>query len=105
MAIRVGRFKIHYMTQDHEGLDIWAKEFTKLRVPKLFDIVSDPFERGDSAIFYNDWFVHKTYFQYGINAAAAQFLATFREFPPRQKPASFNLDEVMRKMSEHPAKN
>lgn len=99
MALRVGRWKIHYMIQEHLGLDIWTRDFTKLRAPRIFDIVGDPFERGDSSFEYNKWFADHVYLQYGINAAAAKWLATFKDFPPRQKPASFNLDEVMRKMS------
>jgi arylsulfatase A-like enzyme len=105
MAIRVGRWKLHYIIQEHEGLDVWTREFTKLRAPRIFDIVGDPFERGDTSMEYQTWFAHHVYLQYGINAAAGEFLATFKQFPPRQKPASFNLDEITRKMTEHPTKN
>ena len=63
-----------------------------------------PFERSDNSILYNEWMVHHAFTIYGVQALAADWLKSFKEFPPRQKPASFNLDEVMRKMSE-PAAN
>lgn len=99
-GIRYGRWKMVFIEQNHEGLDIWRRGFEKLRMGKLFDLYQDPFERGDKSLKYDDWFVHHAYMMYGGTALVAQWLESFREFPPRQKPASFNLDEVMRKMSE-----
>jgi len=60
----------------------------------------DPFERGDKSLLYDQWFVHHAYLMYGATAMVAKWLQSFREFPPRAKPASFNLDEVMRSMTE-----
>ena len=71
-----------------------------MRVPNLYDLRADPFERGTESIYYADWQVRRVFVQVPIQAFAAQWLSSFKEFPPRQKPASFNLDEVMRKMSE-----
>ncbi len=99
MAIRVGRWKIAFMLQEHEGLDVWKREFTKLRAPNVYDMFGDPFERGDTSMFYNSWFLEHVPMQYAATALVAQWLQSFKEFPIRQKPASFNLDEVMRKLS------
>ncbi len=99
MAIRVGRWKVVFLEQTHAGLDVWRQEFNKLRVPKIFDIVGDPFERGDESIYKDTYFVEHLPMQYGAAALVAQWLQSFKEFPIRQKPASFNLDEVMRKLS------
>jgi arylsulfatase len=101
-AVRYGRWKIVFIEQNHEGLDIWRKGFEKLRMAKLFDLYQDPFERGDKSLMYDQWFVHHAYLMYGATAYVGEWLASFKEFPPRQKPASFNLDEVMRKMTEPP---
>ena len=98
-ALRYANWKIVFYQQNHEGIDIWMKEYEKLRVPKIFNLRADPFERGDSSMEYNDWMIHHIYFQYGASAYANQWLQSFKEFPPRQKPASFNLDEVMRKLT------
>ena len=99
-AIRYGRWKIVYIEQNHEGLDVWMQGFNKLRMGKFFDLYADPFERGDKSLLYNKWLIEHAYLMYGATAEVARWLQSFKEFPPRQKPASFNLDEVMRKMSE-----
>ena len=103
MAIRYGRWKVAFMIQEHEGLDAWKKEFTKLRAPNIYDMLGDPFERGDTSMYCNTWFIEHVPMQYAATALVAQWLQSFKEFPVRQKPASFNLDEVMRKLSEAPS--
>ena len=104
MAIRYNQWKVIFKEQEHTGLDVWQREFTNLRVPYLINLKSDPYERGPESILYDKWMVDRAFVQVPIQAFAAQWLASFQEFPPRQKPASFNLDEVMRQMSEAPAK-
>jgi len=99
-AIRYNRWKMVFIEQNHEGLDIWRKGFEKLRVGKLFDLYEDPFERGDKSLLYDEWFMHHAYMMYGGTALVAQWLQSFKDFPPRQKPATFNLDEVMKLMTE-----
>ncbi|MGH7287406.1 MAG: arylsulfatase [Myxococcota bacterium] len=98
-ALRYDRWKIVFIEQNHEGLDVWMKGFEKLRIPKLFDLKADPFERGDSSFLYDDWMVRRVFFMYGGQALVARWLSSFKEFPIRQRPASFNLDEVMRKLA------
>jgi arylsulfatase len=102
-AIRYGRWKTVFIEQNHEGLEIWSKEPEKLRLPKIFDLYQDPFERGDKSLLYDNYWVHKIFITYGAIALTSQWLQSFKEFPPRQKPASFNLDEVMRKLNAAPS--
>jgi arylsulfatase len=101
-AVRYLRWKMVFVEQNHHGLAVWREGFDKLRMGKLFDMYADPFERGDESLLYDQWFVHHAYTMYAATAMVGQWLQSFREFPPRQKPASFNLDEVIRKMSEPP---
>jgi arylsulfatase len=98
-AIRYNRWKTVFIEQNHEGLDIWRKGFEKLRIGKIFDLYADPFERSDKSLQYDKWMIDHIYIDYGTVALVAQWLQSFKEFPPRQKPASFNLDEVMAKLT------
>jgi arylsulfatase A-like enzyme len=98
-ALRYDRWKIVFIEQNHEGLDIWMRNYETLRLPKIFDLRADPFERGDSSFLYDSWFVHRVFLDYGAQALVAQWLQSFKDYPIRQKPASFNLDEVMRKLT------
>jgi hypothetical protein len=66
---------------------------------QIFDLRADPFERCDSSFLYDDWMVRRVFFAHGAQAVVGQWLQTFKDFPMRQRPASFNLDEVMRKLS------
>ncbi len=104
LALRYGRFKMSFMEQNSTGLDVWLNPFNKLRGVKFYDMLGDPFERGPEAIDYGRWMIEHSFLIYGSTAYVGQWLSSFKEFPPRQKPASFNLDEVMRKLSE-PSKN
>ena len=99
-AIRYERWKMVFIEQNHEGIDIWMRGFDRLRLPKTFDLYADPFERADQSILFNEWMIHHAFTIYGAQALVADWLKSFKEFPPRQKPASFNLDEIMRKLSE-----
>ncbi|QIF05331.1 arylsulfatase [Roseimicrobium sp. ORNL1] len=110
MAIRYEQWKAAFLEQHSEAnpktpLGVWQGEFTKLRAPNLYNLRSDPFERGPTSIYYGDFAAKHVFIQVPMQAFAAQWLSSFKEFPPRQKPASFNLDEVMRKMSEQGGKN
>jgi arylsulfatase len=105
MAIRYENWKAAFFEQHTEispktPVGVWQGQFSKLRLPNLYNLRSDPFERGPTSIYYGDWMAHRAFIQVPMQGFATQWLESFREFPPRQKPASFNLDEVMRKMSE-----
>jgi arylsulfatase len=98
MAIRVHNWKLTFKMQDHKGMGVWQGGFTSLRLPYMYNLRSDPFERGPESIQYSDWMVHRGFLVVPAQAVVAKWLDSFKEFPPRQKPASFNLDEVMAKM-------
>ncbi len=104
MALRYGNWKMNFIIQEHTGLGVWEREFTKLRLPDIYNLRADPFERGDESFLYGKWKVDRAYLLVPAQAIVGQWLASFKDFPPRQKPASFNLDEVMAKLSA-PAKN
>jgi hypothetical protein len=73
---------------------------TDLRFPRTFNLRADPFERGDESILYDKWLADRMFVVVPAQAVAAQWISSFKEFPPRQKPASFNLDAVMDRMSK-----
>ena len=102
LGLRFDNFKIVFMEQRCEGtLRIWAEPFTRLRVPKLFNLRTDPYEFADvTSNTYYDWFFYHGYFIMVAQAAAAKFAATFKEFPAIQPPNSFTIDDAMKKMSE-----
>jgi hypothetical protein len=70
------------------------------RAPKIFDLLADPFERGDGSLEYDYWMMHRAFLIVPAQAAVAQWLESFKDFPVRQKPASFNLDAVMQNLSK-----
>jgi arylsulfatase A-like enzyme len=100
VALRHESWKMVFEEQRAPGtLRVWAEPFTTLRVPKLFDLHSDPYERADvTSNTYYDWFMAKAYLMYGATAEAAQFLATFKEYPPSQRAASFSIDQAQEKL-------
>jgi arylsulfatase len=98
-AIRVFDWKLSFIEQYHEGIDIWQRAYEKLRLPMVYNLKSDPFERGPHSFLYDDWMVHRAYLMVPAQAIVAKWLDSFKQFPIRQKPASFNLDEVMQKLT------
>ena len=101
VAMRYERWKVVFMENRGTGFAVWREPFVTLRVPKLFDLRMDPYERADdSSNTYNDWFIRRVYLLVPAQGMARQFLETFREFPPRQRPDSFNLDGVLRQMEQ-----
>ena len=82
-------------------MQIWAEPFVSLRIPKLFNLRTDPFERADiTSNTYYDWFLDHAFLVVPAQSVVADFLATFTKFPPRQKAASFTIDRVMEKLQE-----
>jgi arylsulfatase len=100
LALRVKEWKVAFKIQEHTGLDVWKRDFTNLRAPDVYNLRADPFERGPESFKYGQWMFERAFLLVPAQAIVGQWLQTFKEFPVRQKPASFNLDEVMRKMSE-----
>ena len=95
-ALRYDQWKICFLEQRAHGINVWQEPFVKLRLPKLFNLRSDPFERADhEAIDYGRWRAERMFAFAPAAAYVSRWLESFREFPPRQKPGSFSLDRVM----------
>ena len=95
-AMRIGDWKVVFAEQRAQEFDVWREQFHTLRIPKLFHLRRDPFERADEhSNTYNDWWVRKIPRIYMARAELEKFLMTLRAFPPRQRPASFTIDQMM----------
>jgi arylsulfatase len=103
-ALRYQDWKLIFMEQKVEGtLEIWANPFTPLRVPLLFNLRRDPYERAQlTSNTYYDWLIDHVFFLVPAQSYVGNFLKTFKEFPPRQKAASFSVDEAMKMLQEAP---
>jgi len=100
-ALRYDNWKIVFMEQRSTGtLQVWAEPYTVLRCPKLFNLLTDPYERADiTSNTYYDWYLDHSYLMIPSQPFVGQLLETFKEFPPRQKAASFTVGQVMEKIS------
>jgi arylsulfatase A-like enzyme len=96
-ALRYENWKITFLEQQAEGLKVWQEPFVQLRAPKITNLRMDPFERAEeeNAIGYQRWYLERMYMIAPAGAYVGKWLQSFKEFPPRQKPGSFNLDRVM----------
>ena len=100
-AMRYENWKVVFEEQRVNGtLQIWAEPFTKLRMPKIFNLRADPYERADiTSNTYYDWFMSDgAAVMIAAPAVAGKFLATFKEYPPSQRPSSFSIDQLEEKM-------
>jgi arylsulfatase len=105
-ALRYQDMKVTFLEQQAEGLKVWQEPFVPLRAPKLTNLRMDPFERAEeeNAMGYQRWYMERMYMIAPAGAYVGKWLQSFKEFPPRQKPGSFNLDRVMEAVTT-PAKN
>ena len=101
-ALRYDNWKIVFSEQRIEGtMRIWAEPFVTLRLPKIFNLRTDPYERADiTSNTYYEWFVDHLYLLVPVQKIVGDFLATFKEFPPDQKSGSFSVDQVLEKLQE-----
>ena len=99
MAVRAMNWKVEFAQQRAHGFDVWREPLTTLRAPNLYNLRADPFERAteDATLFYGKWMADHTFLLVPAQAIVAEFLKTFEEFPPRQKPASFSIDQALEK--------
>ena len=103
VALRYENWKFVFEEQRATGtMRIWAEPFTKLRVPKLFNLRSDPYERADiTSNTYYDWFMSDGAGPFIASPTiVGKFLATFKEYPPSQRPSSFSIDQLVEKMQK-----
>ncbi len=101
LAIRHNDWKAVLMEQREKTLALWFEPFVPLRGAKIFNLRQDPFERADqNSNTYWDWYVSRVYLIYGMQALVAKEIDAFIKYPPRQKPASFNLEAVLRQLEE-----
>ncbi|MGH9869839.1 MAG: arylsulfatase [Candidatus Polarisedimenticolia bacterium] len=103
VATRFENWKLVFMEQRAPGtLRVWAEPFTELRIPKMFDLRADPYERADiTSNTYYDWFFSQGYLTLAAQAVVGPFLESFKEFPPRQRAASFSIDQAVEKMKQN----
>ena len=101
-ALRYDNWKLVFLEQRSPGtLQVWAEPFTPLRVPKIFNLRLDPLERADiTSNTYYDWLLDHAYLLVPAQVYVGKFLTTFKDYPPRQKPATFNLDKVMDELQQ-----
>jgi len=99
MAMRDDRFKYVFMEQRAIGVDVWIEPMTVLRTLQFIDLKSDPYEYSiDASAYYKGWMMDHAYMILPAVAKVSAYLSTYKDFPPRQKPASFSIDQVVEKL-------
>jgi arylsulfatase len=95
VAARYNDWKVVFLENRGEAFGVWREPFVELRVPLLFNLRRDPFEKSQhNSNTYNDWFLDRVFILVPIQALAAQFLQTMQDYPPSQTPGSFNLSRI-----------
>jgi arylsulfatase len=105
VGLRYDHWKIVFAEQRSHGADVWRDPFVALRAPKIFNLRSDPFETADhESATYNHWWMERVFLLVPAQEFVGQFLATFKEFPPSQKPGSFSIDQALEAMQNSSGK-
>jgi arylsulfatase A-like enzyme len=101
VALRFNQWKLVFAEQRAHGMDVWQDPFVNLRLPKLFNLRSDPFETADhEGMDYSRWRAEHLFLLVPAQQYVGQFLASFKQYPPRQKPGSFSLDHVLESLQQ-----
>jgi len=102
LALRYEQWKVCFAEQRSQGMAVWQDPFVSLRFPKLYNLRSDPFERGDvdATLFYGKWAADRMFMLVPAQGLVGMFLKTFEQFPPRQRPSSFSIDQALEKARE-----
>ena len=102
LSMRYDNWKLNFVEQRSQGTcEIWAEPFTRLRLPHIYNLRTDPLERATiTSNTYWDWIFDHAFLLVPAQQLVGQFLATFKEYPPRQKAASFTVDQVLEKLQE-----
>ncbi len=99
VAVRSGDWKAVFLENRGEAFGVWREPFVELRVPLLFNLRRDPFERAQhNSNTYNDWFLDRPYLLAGAKQVAMKFLLTLTDYPPSQTAGSFNLESVKKQI-------
>ena len=102
-GLRYDQWKAVFLEQKAHGFDVWSQPMIQLRLPSLFNLRSDPFERAQhEAGDYVKWFVEHAFVLVPAQAVVGQHLMSFQQFPPRQRPGSFSVEQAMEKLRNHP---
>ncbi len=106
MALRAGNWKATFLVQRAHGFGVWSEPMVALRAPTICNLRSDPFERGteDATMFNEKWMADRSFLLVPAQAIVGEFLKTFKDFPPRQKPASFSVDQALEKARQQAEK-
>jgi arylsulfatase len=100
-GLRYNQWKIVFMEQRAHGFDVWQEPLVPLRLPKLFTVRADPFERADhEGMGYARWRIDRAFVLVPAQAFIGNWLTSFKDFPPRQKPGSFSIGDAMDKLSK-----
>lgn len=95
MAIRYSDWKVVFLENRGQAFGVWREPFVELRVPLLFNLRRDPFEKSQhNSNTYNDWFIDRAFAIVPLQAMAARFLKSMNDYPPSQTPGSFNLSKI-----------
>ncbi|WP_417680142.1 arylsulfatase [Roseibium sp.] len=101
VAARYDDWKVVFLENRGQAFGVWREPFIELRVPLIFNLRRDPFEKAQhNANIYDDWLLDRAFVIVPVQALAAQFLTTMQEYPPSQTPGSFNLSAIEKKLSE-----
>jgi arylsulfatase len=105
-GLRYDEWKAVFLQQNAHGLEVWSEPLVQLRLPKLFNLRSDPFERAQyESGDYVRWFIEHAFVIVPAQAIVGQHIATFQQFPPRQRPGSFSVEQAMEKLRNPPSSN
>jgi len=103
MALRYNNWKVHFMVQDQPGtLEIWQREFRGLRMPYIFNLRTDPYEQATiTSNTYWDWYIDHAWVMYPLGNVVGEYLATYKEYPPRQKAGSWDMGKALGALQTH----
>jgi arylsulfatase A-like enzyme len=105
-ALRYDQYKVVFLEQQAHGLEVWMQPMVRLRAPKIFNVRSDPFERSEhEAGAYDQWFIEHLFVLVPAQAVVGEYLKSFQQFPPRQRPGSFSVDQAMQMLMEQKTNN
>src|SRR5262245_36673940 len=99
VAMRLGDWKAVFLENRAHAYEVWREPFAELRVPLLFNLRRDPFEKSQhNSNTYNDWFLDRPIAIVPMQQLAGKFLMTMKEYPPSQSPGSFNLEKIQKQL-------